>query len=132
MKYALLGGAALLAVSFAAPAGAASLASDEIVRLQAEMQAHIDATAIDGALLAFDAGKGEVKTYYPTKAHPKIMFMGDKIVMCADVVDANGSKTMVNFYMAKNGSRFVVFHTTFGEDAALMKMMKDGRLVMAN
>lgn len=132
MKSFLLTALSVVAISFATPALAAKLSDGEIVKLQAEMQMHIDAVSVEGALLGFDAATGKVLSYVPTKAHPKIMAMGEHIIMCADVVDASGKTAMVNFYMAKNGGRYVVFHTTFGDDPALMRMMQSGQIMMAN
>jgi hypothetical protein len=119
------------ALTFAA-APAWALESNDLVALQAAMQSHIDAVTIDGAVLNFVAAEGKAVPLYPSKAHPKIMTMGAHFVMCADFVDAAGNAVMANFYMAKNESGYVVYHTTFGPDAALEAMMKDGKVAMAN
>ncbi len=127
--------AAATCVSFALvlpTAMAGSLGDNDLVALQAAMQSHIDQSVINGALLAIDAKTGELEHYYPTKAHPKVMTMGDNFVMCAEMVDDDGKESMANFYVAREGGRYVVFQSTFGADPALEQMMKDGRVAMAN
>ncbi len=104
----------------------------DLITLQAAMQSHIDSVLVDGALLGVNAANGNVQEYFPTKAHPKIMTMGEHFVMCSDVVDAAGQKAMANFYIAKDGKRFVVFNTTIGADPVLDKLMQDGKVAMAN
>ena len=115
-----------------AAAMAEPLSDADMVALQVAMQTHIDSALVDGAVLSLDPATGNVVSYYPTKAHPKIMTMGKHIIMCSDFVDVSGKPTMANFYMASDKGRYVVFNTTFGVDPALEKMMKDGKVAMAN
>jgi hypothetical protein len=124
--------AAVLLSLNALGAAAETLSNEKLVKLQTVMQGYIDANAINGALLRFDASTSQVTELFATKAHPKIMTIGQHFVMCADFVDAQGKPVMGNFYIAQDGDRFVVFNTTWGEDAALMSMMKDGKASMAN
>lgn len=114
------------------PALAGSISDSELVSLQVTMQSHIDATLVEGAMLSMDAASGNVMHYYPTKAHPKVMTMGDNFIMCAEMVDENGNNSMANFYIARAGAKFMVFQTTVGSDPILEKLMKDGRVAMAN
>lgn len=133
MKKHLWAIAACVSFAVCAPAAVAGpLGNNELVELQAAMQSHIDQSIVNGALLAIDANTGNLNQYYPTKAHPKVMTMGDNFVLCAEVVDDDGKESMANFYVAREGSRYVVFQTTFGADPALERMMKDGRVAMAN
>lgn len=133
MKKHLWAAATCMSFVFGLPSAmAGSLSDNELVALQAAMQGHIDQSVVNGALLAIDAKTGELNHYYPTKAHPKVMTMGDNFVMCAEVVDDDGKGSMANFYVAREGSRYVIFQSTFGADPALDQMMKDGRVAMAN
>ena len=122
------------ALSFAQPgaAFADTFTDAEMVSLQVAMQSHIDSVLVDGALLALNPDNGKVMAYYPAKAHPKIMTFGEHIILCADVVDANGKVAMANFYVANDKGRYVVFSTTIGADPILEKLMKDGKVAMAN
>lgn len=113
-------------------ASADPLSDADIVALQVTMQSHIDSVLVDGAMLSLDPATGTVVSYYPTKAHPKIMTMGKHIIMCADFVDVSGKTTMANFYIANDKGRYVVFNTTVGADPVLEKLMKDGKVAMAN
>ncbi len=130
MKRTILAVALLSLTSFCTPALA--LTDDELVKLQTVMQTHIDTNALNGALLRFDVETKQVSEMFATKAHPKIMTLGKHFVMCADFVDAQGKKLMGNFYIAQEAERFVVFNTTWGDDAALMSLMSSGQLKMAN
>ncbi|MFO1033440.1 MAG: hypothetical protein U1E15_04925 [Hyphomicrobiales bacterium] len=122
--------AALLAT--AAPASAGSVNDADMVALQAAMQSHIDSTLVDGAVLSIDQSTGDITKLYPGKAHPKLMIMGDKYVLCANFMDEAGNMVMGNFYMARNGSQFVVFASTFGPDALLERLMADGKVAAGN
>lgn len=134
MKNYLSACAVFAALSFGNPGAAfAEPFSDaDLVSLQVTMQTHIDSVLVEGAMLSLDATTGEVVAYYPTKAHPKIMTMGEHVIMCADFVDANGKPAMANFYIANDKGRFVVFNTTVGADPILEKLMKDGKVAMVN
>lgn len=125
--------AALLATLLGAvPATAATLSDAEQINLQVAMQAYIDSHAVNDALLQVDPATAEVNAYVAAKAHPKIMAWGDNMILCSDFVDQNGKTVMGNFYMTKREGAFFVFQATFGDDPALMKLMKDGKAVMAN
>lgn len=113
-------------------AAAKTLSEGELATLQAAMQNHIDQVSVDGALLELNTKNGQVLELYPAKAHPKIMAAGKYFVLCADFRDENGKDVMVNFYMANNGGRYVVFATTFGHDEALERMLKKGTASAAN
>lgn len=134
MKKILSACAVLATLSFANPATAVAetLSDADMVSLQVTMQSHIDSVLVEGAMLSLDPASGDVVAYYPTKAHPKIMTMGNYIIMCADFVDADGKGAMANFYMAKDKGRYVVFNTTMGADPVLEKLMKDGKVAMVN
>ncbi|MFO1172472.1 MAG: hypothetical protein U1E49_16120 [Hyphomicrobiaceae bacterium] len=90
----------------------------EAIGLQAAMQRHIEANLVDGALLHIDPVTGIVQSFYPAKAHPKIMQVGPYYYLCANFRDDAGTEVMVNFYVAKQSGKYVFFHTLFGEDEA--------------
>lgn len=112
---------ALMALALAvSPANAESeVPAAEAIALQATMQTYIDANLVNGALLHIDESSGIVHAYYPAKAHPKIMRVGKYYYLCSNFRDASGSEVIFNFYVAKSGDKYVVFHTLLGDDEAL-------------
>ncbi len=112
---------ALLALGLAgSPARAETeVPATEAIGLQAAMQSYIEANLVNGALLHIDDTTGIAHSYYPAKAHPKIMQVGRYYYLCASFRDTGGQDVMLNFYVAKDGNRYVVFHTLIGEDDAL-------------
>lgn len=98
----------------------------EKARLQAAMQQFIDRQSVDNALLFLDMKTGTTKRYYPVKAHPMIMQMGGHFVLCADLKDERGQSVPVDFYLAPDGRRFVVYHTEIDNRAPLKTLMKRG------
>lgn len=112
---------AMLALAvLVAPARAESeVPASEAIGLQAAMQQYIEANLVNGALLRVDEATGNVHSYYPAKAHPKIMKVGKYYYLCANFRDVDGKEVMFNFYVAKAGSNYVFFHMLLGEDEAL-------------
>jgi hypothetical protein len=104
----------------------------DLLALQVTLQSYIDASLVNGALLSVDAESGKTVQYFPTKAHPKVMALGNDYVMCAEVVDAEGKASMADFYITRNGGNFVVFQSVVGHDPLLEKLMADNRVSMAN
>jgi hypothetical protein len=115
-----------------ASANAAALSQSEQVALQAAMQRHIDGVSVNGAVLQIAPDNLQVVEYFLKTAHPKMMRMNDKVILCADFVDAAGKPHMGNFYMAKRDNDYVVFQTSFDSDPILEKLMKEGQVEMAN
>jgi hypothetical protein len=83
-------------------------------------------------LLYFIPGSAEVKGLHPVKAHPMIMRMGEFYVLCSDFRDDNGNPVSIDFYMARHGKGYVVFHTAVAQRDQLKQMMKDGKVEPAN
>ena len=113
----------------ATPAWAIGL--NDKVNLQASMQRHIDTLTVNGAYLHFDPAAGEVQRLHPVTAHPVIMQMGDNFVLCFDFKDDAGKDVAVDFYMARKGKSFVVFHAAVSNRQALQKLMKAGKVTRA-
>ena len=124
--------AAALALAWPPPAMAGTLQDGDLLALQVTLQSYIDASLVNGALLSVDAESGKTVQYFPTKAHPKVMALGNDYVMCAEVVDAEGKASMADFYFTRNGGNFVVFQSVVGHDPLLEKLMADNRVSMAN
>lgn len=51
------------------------------------MQQHIQRSLVKDAILQLDAETGEIRSLYPTKAHPTIIAMGDNFILCTDLLD---------------------------------------------
>lgn len=123
MKSLLLAASLFIATLAPAAASMPELSEGQIASLQAAMQSHIDAASVDGALLEVNTKDGHLRQLYPAKAHPMIMAVGSYFVLCSDFRTSTGENENVNFYVAKDGDRYIVFATTFGHDEHLTKMM---------
>ncbi len=95
-------------------------------RLQAAMQQHIGRSLVDGAILHLDTETGEVKSLYPTQAHPMVIVMGDNFVLCTDLRDKAGNTMPLDLYMAPSGRSFKVFHSEIDNRLPLKTFMKKG------
>lgn len=95
--------------------------------LQAAMQQHIDRNLVDGAYLQLDARSGQVHALHPYKPHPVILKMGAYFVLCSDFRDDKGKTVNVDFYMARRGRSYVVFHKAVDTDNLVTRLMKEGR-----
>ena len=108
----------------------AKLSAVEKASLQAGMQQYIDRGMVDGAFLNLDPATGVVKPLYPATAHPMILKMGQYFVLCSDFRDEKGGAVNVDFYMARRGKSFVVFHLAAAQREQLDKLMKAGKVEM--
>lgn len=132
MKKILFAAALLWAAVQPAAANMPQLSEGEIASLQAAMQSHIDAISVNGALLEINTRDGHVRPLYPAKAHPMVMAVDNYFVLCTDFRSESGETENVNFYVAKDADRYVVFATTFGHDEYLSKMMDMDEAAAAN
>jgi hypothetical protein len=120
--------ATALLIGFLAPAAAGVSMSDQ-VSLQAAMQRHIDRQSVDGVYLHLDPKSGEVQKLHPLTAHPKIMRMGEgRFVLCFDFRNEAGKKVDVDFYMARKGKGYVVFHQAVNGHDLLGRLMSEGKV----
>ena len=115
------------ALAVASPALADPLTDAERAALQSAMVQHIDRQTIDGLYLKVDVAAGEIRKYAPAKAHPMILSMGQHYVLCTDFKDAQGNATNVDFYVARRGKGFAIFHTEIDNRAPLMKLIEGGK-----
>ena len=100
--------------------------------LQVVMQQHIERHMVDGAYLSLEPDTGEVVPLYPDTAHTIIMTMGEHFVLCYDFRDQDGKAINVDFYLARNDTSFVVFHTAVEDRMMLKRLMKEGRVSRAD
>lgn len=112
----------------AASATEVGLTLAEMVAMQAAMQQHVDRQAIDGKLLYLDHASGEVRTLHPVTAHPMILAMQPHYVLCFDFRDEQGRDVPVDYYMARNGGGYSVFHTAVADRGLLARLMDSGRV----
>lgn len=125
--------AIILAVSLAnmaAPADAAKVG--EMAAMQAAMQQHIDRSLINGALPNFDMKTGKMRHLYPAKAHPMILSLGDYFVLCSDFRDEANAAVNVDFYLALENGRYVIFQMAVEDRKALMQQVRDGKAKRLN
>lgn len=107
-----------------------SISPAEKVSLQAGMQRHIDRSLVDGTYLHLDPDTGNVVGLHPVTAHPMILRMGKFYVLCSDFKDDAGKDVNVDFYVARRGNGYVVFHSAVGQRDRLEKLMKAGKVEM--
>ncbi|SDF65775.1 MULTISPECIES: hypothetical protein [Thalassobaculum] len=120
--------AALLGLG-AGPASAETSPSlTEKAALQAAMQRHIDRTLVDGAILHLDRASGEVQRLHPVTAHPMILIYGEHFVLCFDFRDDAGNNVPIDYYMARQGGSYTVFHTAVADRALLQDLMAAGKV----
>lgn len=125
--------AAFALALLACPARAETPVSEgEFANLQAVMQAHIEKNLVDGALLQLDEKSGTVRQLYPATAHPMIMAVGNYFYLCTDFRDAEGHDVMVNFYAARDGDKYIIFHTIFGDNKELEAMVEKQAKLASN
>lgn len=105
-----------------------SLTLAEQATLQAAMQRHVEASSIDGAVLYLDRETGEARPLHPVTAHPMILSYGEHFVLCFDFRDASGKNVPIDYYMARRGNGYVVFHTAVADRTLLKELMADGRV----
>jgi hypothetical protein len=125
--------AILLATALTGGAFAAneSLKPSEKVALQAAMFQHIDSQLVNGAFLQLNARDGRAEQLAPTKAHPMILRMGEHFVLCSDFKRPDGKEVNIDFYMARTGSKYVVFHTEIDNRKPLENLMSAGKITAA-
>ena len=91
------------------------------------MQRHIDRSLVNGAYLHLNSDTGDVRRLHPVTAHPTILQMGNYFVLCFDFRDDGGKSVNVDFYMARKGQSYVVFHAAVENRALLGRIMKAGK-----
>lgn len=116
----------------AAAAGAPAMGIGEKAALQAAMQRHIDRQLVDGVYLYLDSETGTVEALHPVVAHPMILRMGERFVLCSDFRDDDGNSVNVDFYLAPRGDSFVVFHAAIDDRELLQRLMRAGGLDVIN
>jgi len=105
-----------------------SVSVSEKASLQAAMQRHIDRSLVNGAYLHLNPKSGDVRRLHPVTAHPAILQMGNYFVLCFDFRDDGGKPVNVDFYMARKGQSYVVFHAAVENRALLGRLMKTGKV----
>ncbi len=121
-------GAVVLIVSLANMAGVAYGAKiAEKASMQAAMQQYIDGRLVEGAYLHLNMETGKVRRLYPSKAHPMILSMDDYFVLCTDFRDAGDGSVNVDFYLARENGRFVVFNVAIDDRVMLKRQIGAGK-----
>ena len=114
-----------------APALAGSpVTTNDRVALQAAMFQYIDQQVVNGEYLNIDLSTGKVEQLAPSKAHPMLVRIDDKFVLCTDFFDKAGKPINVDFYTARRGNSFVVFHTEINNRDPLKKLMRENVAAM--
>lgn len=123
----------LAVLAFSVPTVMAAHADERVgvaerTMLQAAVQQHIERNLVDGNYLQLDTVTGQIHTLMPFKPHPVILRMGDYFVLCSDFRNDKGKTVNVDFYVAKRGQSYAVFHSAADGDALLKRLMKEGRV----
>lgn len=121
-------GAIVLIVSLVNMSGVAYGAKiAEKAAMQAAMQQYIDGRLIEGAYLHMNMETGDVRRFYPSRAHPMILSMGKYFVLCTDFRDAGDDAVNADFYLARENGRFVVFNVAINDRAMLSRQIDEGK-----
>lgn len=120
--------AALLGLGTGPAFAEASPTLTEKAALQAAMQRHIDRSMVDGVILHLDRASGDVQRLHPVTAHPMILVFGEHFVLCFDFRDDAGNNVPIDYYMARQGSGYTVFHTAVADRALLQDLMAAGKV----
>lgn len=120
--------AALLGLGTGPAFAEASPKLTEKAALQAAMQRHIDRSMVDGVILHLDRASGDVQRLHPVTAHPMILVFGEHFVLCFDFRDDAGNNVPIDYYMARQGSGYTVFHTAVADRALLQDLMAAGKV----
>lgn len=120
--------AALLGLGAGSASAEGSPSLTEKAALQAAMQRHIERTLVDGLLLHLDRSSGEVQRLHPVTAHPMILIFGEHFVLCFDFRDDAGNNVPIDYYMARQGGSYAVFHTAVADRALLQDLMAAGKV----
>jgi len=126
-RKALAGAILAILVSSAAFADQVSTLSQKTA-LQAAMQKHIERSLVDGSYLHFDMAGGVVRELAPVKAHPIILKMGKYFVLCSDFQDKSGKSVNIDYYLARRGRSYIVFHSEVDNRDQLMALIKKGKV----
>ncbi len=120
----------IFAYGIGGPAMAAgeSLKPSDKAALQAAMFQHIDSQLVNGAFLRLNTKEGRAEPLAPTKSHPMILRMGENFVLCSDFRGPDGKDVNIDFYMARAGTKYVVFHTEVGNRTPLEQLMSSGKV----
>jgi hypothetical protein len=117
-----------LALCGGAYASSVTLQPSEKAALQAAVFQHIDAQLVNGVFLRLNTKDGRADPLAPTKAHPMILRMGEHFVLCSDFRSPDGKDVNIDFYMARAGAKFIVFHTEVDNRKPLEDMMSAGKI----
>jgi hypothetical protein len=126
MKKIMLAGLIAVAFTTASATASESVTASEKILLQATMQQAIDRHLVDGNYLYFDEVAAEVRTLHPTRTHPMILSMGDHFILCADFRTGNGAPVNIDFYVARDDDKFVVFDTVVDNREPIQRLMSTG------
>lgn len=117
----------LLAATFAQAAESTDkVATQTRVLLQAAMQSHIDRTTVSGSYPVVDMKSGQVRKLHPAVGHPMVVLMGEYYVLCADFRDGAGQAVNVDFFVARDDTKFTVFQVEVANRAALRSLISAG------
>ncbi len=126
---ALLAATLVLGASLLAPLSPArALSLSEKTALQAAMQQHVDRQTVEGGYLFFDREAQAVNSLAPVAAHPMILTMGEHYILCFDFLDQAGEKVELDYYLARKGDGFVVFHEAIAQRDVVRAMMQAGKV----
>ncbi|SEL78871.1 hypothetical protein SAMN05443999_10837 [Roseovarius azorensis] len=121
---------ALLALGLFPPASVQAQSLTEIrTQLQATLQRSLSRSMMEGALPHLDLMTGKLTRFYPTENHEIILRIADVYVMCATLVDDDGTEATVDYYMTHNGSGYSLIRTEINNRAPLLALMKSGKAI---
>jgi hypothetical protein len=109
---------------FVVTAQAATLDAGTLVELQLTLKNHIDAGTVDGVYEHFNVEEGQLKELTLKNLHPKIFSKGNKYLMCADFLDADGNDVLLDYIVSKSESGFRVEQEIRGRRSYLTRIFR--------
>lgn len=128
-KHSILKCSQLLAMAFfltfsGATAEAASIDNTTRVALQSELRSYIATKTSDGTYTFFDEEDGSIQEFQIKAIHPVIFAKGDRFLMCADFIDQEGKKVLIDYVMLPVSNGFIVEKELEGQRSRLMTMFE--------
>ncbi len=116
----------LALLGFAAPASAADISTEVMVRLQVAMQEFIDERTVDGAYSYIDAESAQLRTVYPANVHPMVLAYGDDYFVCSELVDETGENLTADFLVRQIGDEYRVVQFILDDRPLVSAAMSKG------
>ena len=135
VKFLISGWIIALALCVSAPqSGFAeqAISTGKKAALQAVMQQHIDTQLVGGVYPQIILETGKIRRLHPVAAHPMILRLENKYVLCTDFRDDQGRDVNIDFYLERKGDTYSVVRTVIDDRTPLDGLVKNGSAKVVN